>query len=115
LARAYHYVRFRWRGLDLEKVANELARSFKVERIENPDEDTDISPYLGERLKLKITADTLAASLSPIRAVLYQKEPAPFTERDLQLRKKIFDLYPRGSSTPLLPSFREEPEFEKST
>lgn len=54
-------------------------------------------------------ADTLYATISPSRAVLFQKYRAPFTLNDLELRKTIFDLYPSRFT---LPIFDPEPKFE---
>lgn len=54
-------------------------------------------------------ADTLYATISPTRAVLFQKSRAPFTMKDLELRKTIFDLY---NSRFTLPLFDPEPKFE---
>lgn len=59
-----------------------------------------------------MVADTLVALLSPTRAVLYQKEPSPFTARDKELRRKILEQYSRSRVTPLPNSFRDEPRFE---
>lgn len=59
-----------------------------------------------------MAANTLVALLSPARAVLYQKEPSAFTARDMELRRKILELYPRSRVTPLPISFRDEPRFE---
>ena len=59
-----------------------------------------------------MAADTLVALLSPTRAVLYQKKPSPFTVRDMELRRKILELYPRSRVTSLPISFRDEPRFE---
>jgi len=61
---------------------------------------------------LKVSADTLSAMLSRFRALLYQKEAAPFTARDMELRKKVLELYTRDRSTPFLWGFRSEPKFE---
>jgi hypothetical protein len=54
-------------------------------------------------------ADNLYATISPTRAVLFQKSRAPFTLKDLELRKTIFNLY---NSRFTLPIFDPEPKFE---
>jgi len=59
-----------------------------------------------------VAADTLVALLSPDQAVLYQKEPSPSTARDKELRRKMLELYPSSSVTPLPIFFRDEPRFE---
>jgi hypothetical protein len=54
-------------------------------------------------------ADTLYATISPTRAVLFQKSRSPFTLKDLELRKTILDLY---NSRFTIPVFDPEPKFE---
>ena len=50
--------------------------------------------------------------LSPMRAVLSQKEAAPFTKKDVELRKKVLEFYPRSRPTPFPWQFISEPEYE---
>jgi hypothetical protein len=42
---------------------------------------------------MRVTADTLSAYLSPMRAVLFQTDPQPLTEKDAALREILFELY----------------------
>jgi len=110
---AYHYIRFTWWiTVDMKEVATKLGESFDVQSITMPYDEGELSLYKEVRDKLKVTADTLEAILSPIRAILFQREPAPFTARDLELRKRIIELYPRDRSTPFPMFFSKEPEFE---
>ncbi len=92
-------------------VAEELGR-FSVERRSLPSSETEFSLFKDEREGLKVKADTLAAFLSPTKAVLYQREAAPLTPRDLELRRLILRHYPRSRPTPLPWSFSIEPRFE---
>jgi len=110
----YHYVRFRWwRGLDLREVAGELGEeSFQVELLDMPSGEGDIALGRGDREGLRVKADTLYARLSPYRATLYQRSPAPFTQRDLELRRRILELYPRDRPTIFPWSFSVEPPFQ---
>jgi len=110
----YHYARFRWwKNIDLTEAAEELAKDFAVKRIAMPEGTPhEIAPYQDERDVLIVRADTLMATLSATHAVLSQKESAPFTSRDLELRKKILELYPRNRPTPFPWSFSIEPKFE---
>ncbi len=109
----YHYVRFRWwRGLDLEEVAGELGKYFQVELFEMPTDERDIAISRDDRERLKVRADTLCARLSPYRATLYQREAAPFTKRDLELRRRLLELYPRDRPTIFPWGFSFEPPFE---
>ena len=113
MARGYHYVRFTWwKEVDLKEVATSLGGSFGVKVMNMPGDMRELSLYKDLREELKVKADTLGAILSPIRAVLYQKEQAPFTVRDVELRKKIMELYPRDRPTPFPMFYSEEPKFE---
>ena len=67
------------------------------------------------REHLRVRADNLSALLAHMRAVPYQRDWAPFTERDFELRRKIKEIYGRDLMTPLPLTFRTEPEFEVET
>jgi hypothetical protein len=98
----FYYVRFRWfKGADLKEVARELKINFSVEETYMPEKgffDVEEFPF-SERERLRVKADTLTARLSPFRAVLFQGKLETFTERDMELRKRILELYPRSSPT----------------
>ena len=113
MSKPYYYVRFRWlHGINMEDVADELAEDFTVEAMKTFESDRDMTLYRGHREELKVTADSLTALLSHTRVVLYQKEPVPFTARDMRLRARILELYPRGRVTPFPLMFSDEPRFE---
>ena len=104
-------MRFRWwQGVDLKKASEALGTEFGVEPIELP--QAGISIVRDERDELKVHSDTLGAILSRFRAVLFQKESAPFTERDVRLRERILELYPRNRPTPFPWEYSAEPKFE---
>jgi len=112
-AKPYYYVRFRWmKGVDMKEAARELGENFGVETLIPPTGDFDAAMFKEHREELKVAADTLKAFLSPKRAVLFQSKTARFTERDMELRRRILELYPRGRITPF-PFFPgSEPKFE---
>jgi len=113
MAEPYHYVRFRWWSrVDLKKVSEDLSELFRVEMFVPPSGERELVFRKDEREELKVSADTLTAWLSVFRAVLSQKEAAPFTARDLELRKKVLELYPRSRPTPFPWLFGHEPKFE---
>lgn len=113
MANPYYYVKFRWlHGLDMKEVARGLGEDFGVETLNVPYDIRDLTLYKDHREELRVAADTLLALLSPTRAVLYQKESASFTARDMELRRRILELYPRSRVTPLPIFFRDEPRFE---
>ena len=110
----YIHTRFVW-GLpiDLSEIEKELEGKFEIKMITMPRDDThEISLFKNVRDELQVTADTLKARISGLRATLYQKESAPFTERDLELRKIIFERYPYNTSSPFTGWLRSEPKFE---
>lgn len=111
VSKSYNYVGFQWwQGVDLKKASEELSTEFSVEPIELP--QAGISIVRDERDELKVHLDTLGAIFSRFRAVLFQKESAPFTERDVRLRKRILELYPRNRPTPFPWEYSAEPKFE---
>ena len=109
----YFYVRFRWlKGVDMKEAAKEFGEVFNVKTMVPPTGEFDFVMFKEHREELKVAADTLRAFLSPKRAVLYQREPAQFTARDIELRRRILELYPRDRVTPLPFFFSSEPKFE---
>lgn len=110
----YNYVRFRWwDGVDFKKTSEDIGKSFSVEmHIKTPPNETDIAIFKDDRDELKVSADTLSALLSRFRVVLYQVKAAPFTAKDLELRKILLEIYPRNRPTPFPWSFTEESKYE---
>jgi len=107
----YWFVRVRWfRGHDLTAFSSELSRDFTVVRPFVSSKDWYLHRELGSLL---VRADTLYALLETDKATLYQKEAAPFTRKDLELRERIFKLYPHTLRAPAA-FFVQEPPFEVS-
>jgi len=112
-AKPYNYVRFTWfKNVDLHKVAKELSGKFEAKMVTIAWGDMEISVSDDMREELRIEADTLSAFLSILKVVLFQREPAPFTARDMELRKRMMELYPRERPTPFPFMFGREPNFE---
>jgi hypothetical protein len=79
LTRPYRFVRYAWwREVDLDTVSEELGGAFNFEAIDLPSTREEISLFKVDRERLRIEADTLRARLSSYRAMLYQRENAPF-------------------------------------
>jgi hypothetical protein len=97
---------------EIQELASKLrGMNFSVRRRDTPRDDS-LTLHVEWREKLTVEADTLAANLAPMRAVLYQRSPAPFTSHDLRLREVLFGFYPRERPT-FLPFYLEkEPEFD---
>ena len=107
----YRYVRFCWsQEYKLEKLAEELEANFTL--VKPPEKE--VTNMMGRNLGvIEVKADTLFAFLSSDKAILFQKEKAPFTKRDMELRKAVFDLYLHNRTTPLsFPMGNIEPKFE---
>lgn len=112
----YYYVRFRWwRPHNLEKLAAQLKERFTLLKppVSKEQGEPELSIHKKERNEIEVRADTLVAFLSPYRAVLFQRRRAPFTEKDVELREVILDLYPRDTPTPFPWGASTEPRFEK--
>lgn len=95
----------------MKLVAKEL-EGFIMEEIELPRDKDEISLYKDDREELRVRADTLTVFLAPSRAILTQKEPSPFTPKDLELREKVLKLYPQNQPTPFPWEWSIEPKFE---
>ena len=110
----YSFVRFTWwRKINLRKVAEDLGPDFTVKTVFRPRDEMELVLRRDERDELWVYADTLTALLRVYSAGLYQTDVAPFTQRDMALRKNVFALYPRNRPTPFpLPLIVREPEFE---
>jgi len=105
----YRFIRALWfRKHDLRELSDELASEFTPVRPFKSSKEWYMGRELGSFL---VRADTLYALLEPDRATLFQKEEAPFSRWDLELRERTFKLYPhtfRASAS----FFTKEPHFE---
>jgi hypothetical protein len=109
----YHFVRFRWwNKIDVEGMAGEFKEKYSINLIIGQKDDYELTLRRDERTELRVKSDTLTAFLSPFRAVLTQKKAEPFTEKDLTLREKVLELYPRNRPTPFPMLFVQESKFE---
>lgn len=114
MSEPYQYVKFRWwSAVDLNAVYEEMKEyDFVVTRKEVPEYEIELSIQKDFRDELVVNADTLTAHLSQFRAVLTQKEATPFSPKDVRLRDRIVELYPRNRPIPLPWDYIFEPDFE---
>ena len=98
--------------MDLDEVRRDLESQFEVTELFVPSSYWEMALFPYHREHLHVKADNLTVRLSQMRAVLFQRERAPFTERDVELRNRIREIYGRDQITPLPFAFRSEPEFE---
>jgi hypothetical protein len=108
----YHFVRFLWAArvdlIDMEKELSEYVIGWRFP----PETESKMHLHLYNLRELKLKADTLNVFISLTRAVLFQLDRAPFTAKDMELRKRIFRLYPRNRPTPFPFLVHDEPLFE---
>ena len=95
----YSYARYTWsKNVNVDKEAKQLGSDFEIKPINTPElSDQEVAIYKTTRKEIIVKADTVGAIIGTFRAILYQKDKAPFTTRDLLLRQKILELYPRTS------------------
>ena len=109
----YHYTRFVWqKSLDLREIEISLrAEGYSVEYHVAPKGGLDISfNWAGNRDHIIVKSDMLEAFLTQGATTLLQRKIETFTERDMNLRKIIFDLYPYAQPYMSI-SNPSEPEF----
>jgi hypothetical protein len=97
----YYYVRFSAPGrlYRVDELSQTLKEDFRFVKILLPKRMTSMSfirpaELWGSVPELLFKADTLYAAISPSKATLFQKTRSPFTPKDLELRKRIFEWYP---------------------
>jgi hypothetical protein len=112
----YHYVRWTWwRDYEAADLAEKLG-GFTVTFLTPPGKEGDMITISNSEIEfLDVKADTLSARLAPSKAVLFQKESAPFTKRDMELRSIVFQHYNHSRGTPLPWPLQREPRFETQT
>jgi len=110
----YHYVRWTWwktySVTDL--VSRALKDKFTVTLMKQIEGQEMISLNRRDTPFMEVKADTLSAYVAASKAVLFQKEGTPFTERDLELRKTLLELYSHATPAPLPFFYRAEPAFQ---
>lgn len=114
LSTPYQYVRFRWwSAVDLEALGEEMReKGFEVKRREIPKYELELFIQKDYRDELVVKADTLTAHLSQFRAVLTQKKAESFTRKDMELRRRLMEIYSGNRPTPLPWDYVAEPKFE---
>jgi hypothetical protein len=98
---AYYYGRYSVPGRlhNVEKRSQQFKESFTFVKTLVPMRKTTTSSLRPSELwssvpEVLFKADTLYAALSPSKGTLFQKTRSPFTKKDVDLRKRAFELYP---------------------
>lgn len=86
----------------MEELERELGEDFEIRRLLVPTDEREVVPSPFEREGLSVSADTVKARLAPMRAVLFQRERAPFTRKDLPSGRGSWS-YIRGTGLHLSP------------
>ena len=108
----YHYSRYSWYTKISIDALKEKLSDFDVIDRPMPSSEWDTSIYKNERDGIQCKADNLSAFLYEFKAVMYQKDFAPFTKKDLMMREIVLDNYPRSRSSFLSTGIQREPYFE---
>jgi hypothetical protein len=114
LRRKYNYVRYTWwREVDIDELSGELSTEFEIKHRPNPSNPRyEFSLFPEARREILVMADTLKAYISRFRTVLFQRDRAPFTPRDMELRRRLLEVYPRDRPSPFPWAFSDEEPFE---
>jgi hypothetical protein len=98
---AYYYVRYTVPGRlhNVEKRSQQFKETVAFVKTLAPMRKTITSLLRPSELwgyvpEVLFKADTLYAALSPSKGTLFQKTRSPLTRKDLDLRKRIFEVYP---------------------
>lgn len=99
--------------MEINELGGELSGEFEVKPVNTPESTIyELSLYKNAREESLVKADTVGVYISRFRAVLFQRERAPFTPRDMKLRSRILEVYPRDRPSPFPWAFSEEEPFE---
>ena len=106
-------MRFRSTPPDLNRLTTLYSPNFTFHILPQKTDRGDLTITKDTRDQIRVIADSLNAHLSPFRAILYQKTPRPFTQRDLYLRNLIIREYDMEKPDPGFPLVGGgEPSFE---
>jgi len=101
--RPYFKIRFRWwTPFDIDRFAVEFDGRYNISFRSVYEAEGRIEIFAEARREIRVIADTLYAFLSAYRAVLFQKEVTPLTERDVELEKTILKQYTHARNTPFI-------------
>ena len=99
--------------MDIDELSRELSTMFEVKHLPNPGNPRyEFSLFPEARREVLVKADTLKAYISTFRTVLFQRDRAPFTPRDMELRRRLLEVYLRDRPSPFPWAFSDEEPFE---
>jgi hypothetical protein len=95
-------IRFRWwQPFDLDGFIRDHGEKYEIEIRPLYVEKWSIDVFGDVRREFLVRADTLNTFLTAYRAILFQRETAPFTPVDRELLDYVLENYPRVRDTPL--------------
>ena len=83
-----------------------LKQDFEVKLLSRPVVNELFDIRIGGHLnrdEILIVADSTSAYISPIRAVIFQKQAVELTSHDVMMIDKLLKLYPHNTAAPLFP------------
>lgn len=102
--RPLYIVRWTWsKNYDIKKLQKLLKQDFEVILPSRPVVNELFDIRIGGHLtrdEILIVADSTSAYLSPIRAVIFQKQAIELTSHDVMMIDKVLKLYPQNTSAP---------------
>ena len=96
----------------MEALEPVLSEDYGVSRRLFPGSNIEVSLFKDDRLELIVTGDRMRVHMNAHRAILSQFEEGAFTRRDMMLREKMLELYPRSRPTPFPWGHSYEPSYE---
>ena len=99
----YFKVRFRWYNpFNIKEFATNFENNYKICFPPELANESRIEIFRDIRIEIKVKADTLHVFLTAYRAVLFQKEAIPLTDRDRELKKYVLKKYTHVRDTPFI-------------
>ncbi len=101
--RPYFKVRFRWyKPFNIAEFVNNFGNNYIIRLPLDLMDESRIEIFRDLRKEIKVRADTLHVFLTAYRAILFQKEVIPLTDRDRELEKFVLKNYTHVRDTPLI-------------
>jgi len=99
----YFKIRFHWYNpFNITEFVNNFGNNYKIRLPLDLMDESRIEIFRDVRKEIKVRADTLHAFLTAYRAILFQKEVIPLTDRDRELEKLVLKNYTHVRDTPLI-------------
>lgn len=99
----YFKTRFRWYDpFDITEFVNNFGNNYKIRLPLDLMDESRIEIFRDVRKEIKVRADTLHVFLTAYKAILFQKEVVPLTDKDIELEKLVLMNYTHVRDTPFI-------------